>query len=284
MKRLRLLILTLLLLGALVAFHYHRESKVRIETIQFSSQLAGKSLPYDIVLPPGYGLFSARRIRYPVIYLLHGWSSHHDAWLSRTALAQYAADHQLIIITPEGNNGWYTDSATTPSNKYESYIVQELIPDVDKRLRTIAERRGRAIAGCSMGGYGAVKFGLKHPDLFAFVASSSGALDATSRTDDTSIMQAFGETGSVERKSNDVQRLAEEFPSERIPLLPYFYLDCGRDDPWLNTNLRFAEILRERKIPVEFRQLPGNHNWPYWDKQLGEVLRAASLVLVSNPT
>src|SRR6476659_3505669 len=156
MKPLRLLILTLLLLGTLVAFHYHHESQVRIETIQFSSQLTGKSLPYNILLSPGYGLFSARRIRYPVIYLLHGWNSHYDAWLSRTALAQYAAEHQLIIITPEGNNGWSTD-------KYESYIVQELIPDVDKRLRTIAERRGRAIAGCSMGGYGAVKFGLKHP-------------------------------------------------------------------------------------------------------------------------
>ena len=284
MKRLRLLILTLLLLGLLVAFHYHRESKVRIETIQFSSQLAGRPLPYKIVLPPGYGLFSACRIRYPVIYLLHGWNSHYDAWLSRTALAQYAAEHQLIIITPEGNNGWYTDSATTSANKYESYIVQELIPDVDKRLRTIAERRGRAIAGFSMGGYGAVKFGFKHPELFAFVASMSGALDATSRTDDPSIMQAFGDTDSVERKSNDVLRLAEEFPSERIPLLPYFYIDCGRDDPWLNTNQRFAEILRERKIPVEFRQLPGDHNWPYWDKQLGEVLRVASVVLVSNST
>jgi len=285
MKRLRLLILTLLLLGALVAFHYHHESQVRIETVQFTSQLTGKSLPYNIVLPPGYGLFSARRIRYPVIYLLHGWNSHYDAWLSRTALAQYAAENQLIIITPEGNNGWYTDSATTSTDKYESYIVQELIPDVDKRLRTIAERRGRAIAGCSMGGYGAVKFGLKHPELFAFAASLSGALDATSRTDDRSIMQTFGETDSVERKSNDVLRLAEEIPSERIPLLPYFYLDCGRDDPWLNNNQRFAEILNERKIPVEFRQLPGNHSWPYWDKQVREVLRVAALVLVpSNRT
>ena len=284
MKRLRLLILTLLLLGTLVAFHYHRESQVRIETIQFSSQLAGKSLPYNIVLPPGYGLFTAWRTRYPVIYLLHGWNSHYDAWLSRTLLAQYAAEHQLIIITPEGNNGWYTDSATTSTDKYESYIVQELIPDVDKRLRTIAERRGRAIAGFSMGGYGAVKFGFKHPELFAFVASSSGAFDATSRTDDPSIMQAFGGADSVERKSNDVLRLAEEFPSERIPQLPYFYLDCGRDDPWLNNNQRFADILRERKIPVEFRELQGNHTWPYWDTQVREVLRVASLVLgPSNP-
>ena len=279
MKRLRLLILILLLLATLVAYHYHRESKVRIETIQFSSQLTGKSLPYKIVLPPGYGLFTAWRTRYPVVYLLHGWNSHYDAWISRTLLAQYAAEHQLIIITPEGNNGWYTDSATTLTDKYESYIVQELIPDVDKRLRTIAERRGRAIAGFSMGGYGAVKFGFKHPELFAFVASMSGAFDAASRTDDASIMQTFGQPDGVERKSNDVLRLAAEFPAERIPQLPYIYLDCGQSDPWLNSNRRFAEILRERKIPVEFHELPGKHDWPYWDQQVRDVLRIASKTL-----
>ena len=279
MKRLRLLILALLLLGTLVVYYYQRESKVRVDTIQFSSQLTAKALPYNVVLPPGYGLITSRRVRYPVIYLLHGWNSHYDSWLSRTLLAQYAADHQLIIITPEGNNGWYTDSATTPSDKYESYLVQELIPDVDKRFRTIAERRGRAIAGFSMGGYGAIKFGFKHPELFAFVGSMSGAFDTTSRTDDASIMETFGQVDSAIRKSNDVVRLAQEFPSERIALLPYFYLDCGRDDPWLNSNQRFAEILAERKIPVEFRQLPGKHDWPYWDSQVREVLHVASLIL-----
>jgi putative tributyrin esterase len=282
MKRLRLLILTLLLLGALVAFYYNRENQIHTETIQFKSQLVGKVLPYDIVLPPGYGLFSARRIRYPVIYLLHGWNSHYDSWLSRTALAQYASEHQLIIITPEGNNGWYTDSATISTDKYESYILQELIPDVDKRFRTVAERRGRAIAGFSMGGYGALKLGLKHPELFALVASISGALDATSRTDDGSIMQTFGALDSAERKSNDVLRLAEEFPAERIPLLPYFYLDCASDDQWLNINQRFAKILQDRKVPLEFRQLPGDHSWSYWDKQVQEVLRVASQMLLPS--
>jgi putative tributyrin esterase len=281
MRRLRLLILTIVLLGTLMAFHYHRESSVHIETIQFSSKLVGKILPYSIVLPPGYGLFSSRWTRYPVMYLLHGWNSHYDSWLTRTALAQYASAHQLIIITPEGNNGWYTDSATTPTDKYESYILQELIPDVDHRLRTISDRRGRAIAGYSMGGYGALKLGFKHPELFAFAASLSGALDATSRTDEASIMQTFGESDSSERKSNDLVRLAEEFPGERIAQLPFFYLDCGRDDPWLSSNQRFAAVLSERKIPVEFRQLPGSHIWPYWDKQVREVLRVASEMLAA---
>ena len=275
MRSRRLLILILILIGVLVVFYYQRESKVYVETLPFNSALIGRALPYDVVLPPRYGLISSRRTRYPVIYLLHGWQNHHDSWLNRTALVDYASEHQMIIISPEGNNSWYIDRANG-TDKYESYILQELIPDVDRRFRTVPNRSSRAIAGYSMGGYGAVNFGLKHPEVFGFVASLSGALDAPSRIDDSSIMDAFGELNSVERKTNDVFRLAEEFRSDRISQLPYFYLDCGRDDPWLSSNQRFAEILFRRKIPVEFRQLPGKHDWPYWDKQVREVLRVAS--------
>jgi S-formylglutathione hydrolase FrmB len=276
MRSFRLLILIFILLGALAAFYYRAEEAVRTETVQFRSKLVGKTLPYSIVLPPGYGLFTSWRKHYPVLYLLHGWSGHYDSWPRLTVLAQYASEQQLIIITPEGNNGWYTDSATTPSDKYESYILEELIPDVDSRLRTIRDRRGRGIAGCSMGGYGALKFGLKHPEVFSLAASMSGALDTTSRTDDESIMQTFGEPNSIERKSNDVQRLAQEFPSGRITQLPYFYLDCGTDDPWLAINRRFSDILSERRITHEYRQLPGGHIWPYWYRQVHEVIRVAA--------
>jgi len=280
MRSFRLPILTFILLGALAAFYYRAEESVRTETVQFQSKLVGKTLPYSIVLPPGYGLFTSWRKHYPVLYLLHGWSGQFNSWVGHTSLVQYASEQQLIIITPEGNNGWYTDSATVPSDKYETYILEELIPDVDSRLRTIRDRRGRAVAGCSMGGYGALKFGLKHPEVFALAASMSGALDATSRIDDESIMRTFGETNSIERKSNDVQQLAQEFPSERIKLLPYFYLDCGQDDPWLAINRRFSNVLSEHRIAHEYRQLPGSHSWPYWDRQVREVLRVAAATMV----
>lgn len=276
MKSFRFLILILILFGALAVFYYRTELVVRTETVQFKSNLVGKTLPYDVVLPPGYGLFTSWRKHYPVLYLLHGWSGHYDSWLRETTLAQYASQHQLIIVTPEGNNGWYTDSATTASDKYESYILEELIPDVDSRFRTIRDRRGRGIAGSSMGGYGALKFGLKHPEVFTLAASMSGALDTTSRTDDESIMQAFGGTNSIARKSNDIERLAQDFPSERITQLPYLYLDCGRDDPWLAINSHFSDLLSARRITHEYRQLPGGHVWPYWDKQVREVLRVAT--------
>lgn len=274
-RYLRPLLLILLLLVALSAYYYHTQNAVRLEVVQFKSNLVGKVLPYGVLLPPRYGLITSRRTRYPVLYLLHGWSGNYNSWVKQTGLTQYAAEYQMIIITPEGGNGWYTDSATVPSDHYESYVVSELIADVDSRFRTIADRRGRSIAGLSMGGYGALKFGFKYPEKFSLAASMSGALDVTARTDEASIMQAFGEPESSARKTNDLARLAREFPTDRQALMPYFYLDCGTDDPWFASNRDFSAVLLERKIANEYRQLPGNHVWTYWDRQLREVMRIA---------
>jgi S-formylglutathione hydrolase FrmB len=279
MKRLRLGLLALVLLCALAAYYYYAESAVRVETVQLASRLTGRAMPYDVVLPPGYGLVTSRGTRYPVLYLLHGWGGHHDSWIRNTYLKQYAAEHRLIIVTPEGENGWYTDGAGDAASKFESYFVEELIPEIDRRFRTVTERRGRGVAGYSMGGYGALKLGLKHPELFAFAASTSGALDAASRTDDATIMQTFGEAGSPTRTENDLPRLAREFPQERKGLLPFLYLDCGDKDVWFAANRDFAAILFERKFAYEYRQIPGDHVWPYWDRQLREIMRAASEML-----
>ena len=87
---------------------------------------------------------------------------------------RYASEYRLIVVMPEGNDGWYTNSTTKPNDRYESYILMELMPDVQRRYRTIEARYGRAIAGLSMGGYGAIKFGLKSPHAFVFAASMSG--------------------------------------------------------------------------------------------------------------
>lgn len=279
MKRLRFAALALVLLCALAAYHYYAESAVRVETFQLASRLTARAMPYDVVLPPGYGLITSRRTRYPVLYLLHGWGGHHDAWLRYSNLKKYAAEHRLIIVTPEGENGWYTDGANDPADRFESYVTDELMPEVDRRFRTITERRARGVAGYSMGGYGALKFGFRHPELFAFAASTSGALDAASRTDEATIMQTFGEPGGPARAANDLPRLAREFPEERKGLLPFLYLDCGDKDQWFAVNRDFAGILAGRRFAYEYRQVPGEHVWPYWDRQLREIMREASEML-----
>jgi S-formylglutathione hydrolase FrmB len=126
-----------------------------------------------------------------------------------------------------------------------------------------------------MGGYGALKFGLKHPESFSFAASMSGALDVTVRTDDVSIMQTFGDLDSPTRQANDLARLTRDFPPEGQSLLPYFYLDCGTEDPWLEVNREFAGMLSQRRIAHEYREPQGGHFWSHWDSQIRQVLRVA---------
>jgi S-formylglutathione hydrolase FrmB len=258
------------------------------QTVQFKSELIGKILPYDTLLPTDY--FKSNK-RYPVLYLLHGLFGHHDDWITRTNLAEYARMYDLIIVTPEGNDSWYIDSATVASDKYESYILRELIPDVDARYRTIKDRRARGVAGLSMGGYGALKYGLKHSDYFAFAGSLSGALDPANRNEEhpgfawdilrPSITSAFGPPSSPARQANDLHQIARNLTAANIASLPYLYFDCGLEDGFLPTNRELAEILIAKKIPHQYRQLPGGHTWGYWDRQVREVLKVYADLCVS---
>src|SRR2546421_7198061 len=159
-------------------------SGTSVETIQLQSNLLNTTLPYNVILPADYR--TSKTSRYSVLYLLHGLGGHYSDWLTRTNMADYASQYRMIVVMPEGNDSWYVDGASVRTasgsdrsgDKYESYILQELMPDVDKRYRTIQARYGRAVAGLSMGGYGAIKYGLKYPSTFTFAGSVSGAFGA----------------------------------------------------------------------------------------------------------
>jgi S-formylglutathione hydrolase FrmB len=278
----RCLLIVCLLLWACLA--QAQQPAARVETVPFQSKLTGRALPYNVVLPPDYN--EAKTTVYPVLYLLHGLSGHYDNWTAKTKLVQYAAQYRLIIVTPEGNDGWYTDSATVPADKYESYFIKELFPDVESRYRALSVREGRAIAGLSMGGYGSLKFGVKYPQMFVFAGSLSGALPAAEWTEkdfpggrnairDT-ILSVYGPADSPVRPANDLFKLVRDLKPEQIKALPFLYADCGTEDFLFATNQKFANLLIEKRISHEYRQRPGAHNWLYWDAQVREILRLAT--------
>jgi len=254
-----------------------------VQTVQLQSKLVNTTLAYNVILPPDYR--TSTTTRYPVLYLLHGFAGHYSDWVTRTNVADYAAQYRIIVVTPEGNNGWYTDSVSVSTDKYESYVLKELMPDVQKRFRTIESRYGRGIAGLSMGGYGALKFGLKSPGTFAFAASMSGTLAITTWTEADfqnlksirdSVFSTFGPIGSETRRANDLFAIAQGLSAAQVSAAPYIYFDCGNEDIFVSDNIKFAALLREKKIAHEFRELPGEHGWPYWDQQVHEVLKIAA--------
>jgi len=248
---------------------------------KLKSKLMRREMPYRVVLPNNYDSSNKKKY-YPVVYLLHGLTGHFDNWTEKTKLREYAGNYKYIIVTPEGDNGWYTDSATVQNDKYESYIVEELLPEIEKNFRAEKGRSGRAVAGLSMGGYGSIKFGLKYPEKFALLGSFSGALQAASLTDKLlgngwktltdSIMSVYGAENSPTRNTNDIFRIVREIPAEQNKNLPFIYLDCGTEDGLIGTNREFSNLLIEKKIPHEYRELPGKHDWTFWNAQVEEFL------------
>jgi putative tributyrin esterase len=262
--------------------------KSKSEIISLSSNLLGREVQYCAILPKGY---QSSGHKFPVLYLLHGLFGRFDNWIMNTRIIEYAQDFPLLIVCPEGGDGWYSDSENLRNHFYESYIFRELIPDVERRFNVDAARKSRAIAGLSMGGYGALKFAFRRPEMFCFAASMSGAFHAATIFDDQenepwkelqpSILNVFGVEGKKKRAENDLLRMVSNFPAERIPELPFFYFDCGTEDSFLPINEKLDKIFSGRKIAHEFRQFPGEHDWNYWDKRIIHILQLAASKLLS---
>lgn len=269
-------------LALLTAASVSARAEPRLATHQLESRSLERTVPYNVILPKGYADTSNSGKKYPVLYLLHGLTGHFDVWARSTRVEQHSEPYDLIIVMPEGNNGWYTNAENVPADRYEDYIVKDLIPEVEKRFRVVGDRSSRMIAGLSMGGYGALKFGLKYPDMFVIAGSFSGALNAA-RFDPAelpggwkalvdSVNAVYGAMGSKTRAENDLHKMVEDLKPEAVANLPFIYLDCGTEDGLITDNRSFAAKLLEKKVSHEFRQLPGAHNAVYWNKQVVEFL------------
>lgn len=259
------------------------------ETVTFSPKhLAGMQVSFNVILPQDYALTTRR---YPVLYLLHGYTGHYSDWVTKTGLTTYAKGYQEIIVTPEDENGWYVDNYANPKLGWQSYIIDDLIPYVDGHYRTIAARNGRAIAGLSMGGYGAMLLGLKYHQMFAAAASLSGALASTNPVFEelippespirATLNEDFGPLNSTKRWQNDVFALIGEIPVSELPQL---YLAIGSSDPLLPENREFVAILARLKIPYRYCEVPGRHEWKVWDSQVQRVLAIQAPVIGALPS
>ncbi|MFB3827560.1 MAG: alpha/beta hydrolase [Bryobacteraceae bacterium] len=245
-----------------------------IQVLRFKSEALGEERFASVLLPADYEK-SFRR--YPTLYLLHGLGDDHTSWSYMTNLSGYAAAKDIIIVMPDAGRSFYVNSAADPKAKFEDFIAKDLVAFMDSHFRTIPLPRARALAGLSMGGYGAALIGLKHYRRFAAFASFSGAVgiahdmprtpahaEAARRT---APMQAlFGPANSPERAARDPFALLEKTPAAEMPGI---YIACGAQDFLLAQNREFVRLLAEKKIPYEYREVsPRAHTWDFWDDQV----------------
>lgn len=131
-------------------------------------------VPYNVLLPTDY---LATDARYPVLYLLNSFIEDQNEYMSWTDLVSFTEGARVIVVMPYGGTaGWYSDW-TDGSHRWETFHIERLIPHVDATYRTIADRGHRAVAGFSMGGFGAMSYAARHPELFSVAGSFSGVVD-----------------------------------------------------------------------------------------------------------
>ena len=233
---------------------------------EYFSQALGRSQPYGCFLPPAW---ERGEYLYPLLILLHGVAGDWHDWERYTRITRYLTGKPLIVVCPDGGDGWYSN-AVNNGERREDDIIEELLPHLEAAYPVT--RGGRAaIGGLSMGGYGAVKLALKYPRHFPIAFSHSGAFDITLRPDRHPVFGEPDNDASFRRRENPAW-LAEQALC-RLPLeRPKLYLDCGASDPLLEANRGFSSHLNYIGYGHTYREMPGHHTWPYWDRAFRTVL------------
>jgi S-formylglutathione hydrolase FrmB len=267
-------ILILFLLAPILAF-----GQAKTDTIEVYSPVMKKNLKAAVTMPSSYATGSQK---YPVLYLLHGGSGAFRDWHKNVTepglVGRMAEQHDLIIVTPGvGPASYYYDSPLLDSVQYETYLMSELIPHVDKTYKTLAKKESRAITGLSMGGHGAITLSAKHPELFVAAGSMSGVMNIDTR------MWKVPEDFRTLRQDAQRAMLGADLNYNGPTFNPYtavglvnqikanglaLIIDCGVDDFLIETNRQMHKLLLENGTPHEYIERPGAHTWQYWTEAL----------------
>ena len=285
------------------------------------SQSLGTRKELVVYLPPSYARTPNRR--FPVAYYLHGlggretdWTRHGELHLVMDSLAATGAP-EMIIVMPDGDDGWYTtwntlpaydecrrnpparesaDAYCVPWPHYDDYVAHDVVQFVDRKYRTEARRARRAVAGLSMGGYGAVTLALEYPDVFTAAASHSGVLSPLYRgphpfdghplwaLSGSDLETAYGRLWSrtwpalgrdtaswwARDPGRRLDRLIAKHGKQPVPAL---FADVGTEDAlFVDQSRAFRWAVERDGVPIEYHEWPGQHDFTYWRAHVGESL------------
>jgi S-formylglutathione hydrolase FrmB len=219
-----------------------------------------KDIKCVVVKPDSYS--DATR-RFPTVYLLHGYSGSYASWvLGIPELNEQADQLNILIVCPDGGYGsWYFDSPIDTSYKYETHVSSEVIPFIDSHYRTLAAPEFRAVTGFSMGGHGALYLALRHLDLFGAAGSISGGVDLLPFSKNWEIAKRLGDPATQDTvwKNRSIVHMVERYPAARLALI----IDCGTEDFFYTVNANLHQKLLDLKVPHDYTERPGKHNWEY---------------------
>ncbi len=248
--------------------------------LRYHSDALGHAVSVNVILPEKaktlIGMNTGADATYKTLYLLHGLSDDHTIWERRTSIERYAAEHRIAVVMPNGGRSWYTDMAN--GARYFTFITEELPSVCRGFFRGMSDKcEDNFIGGNSMGGYGAVKAALCHPERYGGCICLSGALDIASfryhSLEEWRAIFGYDLTSSeqIRGSRHDIYALAEANARDGKPF-PKLYMWCGNDDYLLENSIRFDKQLTDLGVEHRYDQSEGNHSWKWWDLHIQDGL------------
>ena len=237
--------------------------------ITFYSNALGKQSQMLVYVPDNLNLAP-----FKVVYQLHGYSDDATMWMWRSNISRYAEERGLMIVCPDGGKGYYTNSYQA-DEYYEDHIL-ETVEFIDKVFNTSKKKEDRFIGGLSMGGYGAMKIGLKNTDKFNSIAVHSAVMDikdfykvAYDNNEEARIKRFNAIFGPLEnlKDEDDLFYLVEKY-GKNINIR----FDCGTEDFLFLNNEDMNKFMNEKGIKHTYETFPGCHCWDYWDAHVPAAL------------
>lgn len=253
--------------------------------INFLSKCLMRTVTVNAILPTDKLVFPGQPVRekkpFKTLYLLHGIFGNYTDWVNGTRIQAWAEERNLAVIMPSGDNRFYVDNPAT-GDFYGEFIGNELVTVTRDMFHLSDKREDTYIAGLSMGGYGAVRNGLKYSDTFGCLAGLSGALDLEMlipKDDSSPVPQfrrscfesVFGDLQQISGSDKDIKALVKRLLDGAGPL-PDIYFCCGTEDHLLPHNRELHAYLDANHVKHTYVEGPGDHNWPFWDEYILKVL------------
>jgi len=256
-----------------------------LTTVNFFSQSLSRQVTFNAVIPVGKfhmpGMPAREKKPFKTMYLLHGIFGNYTDWLTSTRIVPWAEERNLAVIMPSADNSFYVDNEKA-SAMYGDYFGRELV-EVTRELFPLSDKREDTfVAGLSMGGYGALRTGLKYHETFGSIAALSGALvldNATNLTDDTPTIigrrsyleSVFGDLDKLVGSDKDPKALVAQLVEKNIKP-PAMYIACGTEDFLIESNRSYHKLLEEKGVDHVYVEGPGAHTWDYWDEYILKVM------------
>lgn len=249
------------------------------------SQSLMRTVAVNVILPVDKLVFPGMPQReekpYKTLYLLHGVFGSHIDWINGTNIQRWAEENDLVVVMPAGENMFYVDQEAA-HNYYGEFIGKELVEMTRKMFPLSRKREDTYIAGLSMGGYGAVRNGLKYHETFGCIAGLSVADfidDIDKRTDDVAFFiesrsyaeSVFGDLKKVAESDKNLKWIARKLVEEKAEL-PKLYIACGLQDSLLPKNQELQDYLKKLGYDVTYEETVGSHEWDFWNRQIKRVL------------